>query len=108
MTENLPAVCEIDAGVRAGDALDFVKTCYNNEDLPLELRMKAAGIALPFERPKLSAVAHLGEPRDMGTLIENAHAVRDKMCTQVIVDGKVRLVRRPLLEAQAEDSGRRF
>jgi hypothetical protein len=42
-----------------GDALEFLQACYLNQDLTVGERMRAAGIAIQFERPKLQAIAHL-------------------------------------------------
>jgi hypothetical protein len=39
----------------AGDSLAFAVSIYKNEKLPLNVRMLAAGLALPFERPRLSS-----------------------------------------------------
>ena len=37
--------------------IDFLKAVYLNEGLPLATRMRAAIELLPFEHPKLSAIA---------------------------------------------------
>lgn len=46
-----------DAAVFGGDSLELAISIYKNENLPLGLRMHALGLALPFERPRLNAVA---------------------------------------------------
>jgi hypothetical protein len=43
------------------NSLIFLRAVYCNEGLPLSVRMRAAGMALPFEHPKLMAVAVSGE-----------------------------------------------
>jgi hypothetical protein len=46
-----------DAAIFEGDSLEFVTSIYRNEELPIGLRVHAASLALPFERPRLSATA---------------------------------------------------
>ena len=52
-------------------ALEYLQTLYKNPLLPLGVRMRAAAIALPFESPKLSAIANLS-PEDFSERLERA------------------------------------
>ena len=38
-------------------SLDFLQKVYRSSRQPLSVRMRAASIALPFEKPKLTAIA---------------------------------------------------
>jgi hypothetical protein len=42
-----------------GDSVDFLVTCYKNQDLPLPIRLQSAALAAPYERPRLNATALL-------------------------------------------------
>src|SRR5215469_9493626 len=41
------------------NSLDFLRAVYNNVELPLTVRMRAAGMAIPCEFPKLMAIAQV-------------------------------------------------
>jgi hypothetical protein len=43
------------------NSLDFLRAVYNNVELPLTVRMRAAGMALPFEHPKLAVTAVISD-----------------------------------------------
>ena len=53
--------------------LEFLEAVYSNENLPLTVRMRAAIECLPFENPKVSAVAisHMNG-QDFASALERA------------------------------------
>jgi ABC-type phosphate transport system auxiliary subunit len=54
-------------------ALDLLQAIYRNHDVPLPTRMRAAEMCLPFESPKLSAIATgMMSGKDFATLLERA------------------------------------
>ena len=60
---------EIDNGER--DALELLQAVYRNAEVPLSVRMRAASIALPYEKPKLVVTAMVsGE--DFATMLDKA------------------------------------
>jgi hypothetical protein len=52
------------------NSLDFLQACYRNPTLPLSTRMRAAGLALPFELPKLAVTAVLSNQEDFATILD--------------------------------------
>jgi hypothetical protein len=52
-------------------ALGLLQTVYRDQDLPLPVRMRAAAIALPFEAPKLTAIANVS-PQEFSIALEKA------------------------------------
>ena len=55
----------------ADNALSLLQAVYRDQELPLPVRMRAAALALPFESPKLSAIANLS-PEDFSDRLEKA------------------------------------
>jgi hypothetical protein len=51
--------------------LDFLTAVYQNEDLPLAIRMRAAIECAPYRHPKLSAAAILSD-EDFAARLERA------------------------------------
>jgi hypothetical protein len=51
------------------DALAFLKSVYQNEKVPLPVRMRAAQIAIEYERPRLAMTAQI-TGQDVATLLE--------------------------------------
>ena len=54
-----------------GTSLDLLQQVYRNPSLPLPVRMRAAGMALQFEHPKLAVMATI-DSKDFGERLENA------------------------------------
>jgi hypothetical protein len=53
-------------------SLDFLRAVYMNAELPLSVRMRAAGMAIPYEYPKLSVVASINDPAGFAERLERA------------------------------------
>ena len=52
-------------------ALEYLQSIYRNPLMPVPMRMRAAALAVPFESPKLSAIANLS-PEDFSDRLERA------------------------------------
>ena len=63
----------MDNAVPKPTSLDFLRAVYLNNELPLSVRMRAAGLAIPYELPKLSVVANIANA-DLGDRLERAIA----------------------------------
>jgi len=51
------------------DALAFLRSVYQNVKVPLPVRMRAAQIAIEYERPRLAMTAQIAG-QDIATLLE--------------------------------------
>jgi hypothetical protein len=60
-----------DARINGPDALSFLQSVYKNPEVPLGTRIRCASIALPFEAPKLTAVANIS-PLEFSNALEKA------------------------------------
>jgi hypothetical protein len=60
------------------DALALLQAVYRNSDIPLSVRMRAAGMALPFERPKLGVMVQV-DGNDLADRLIRAIAASDKV-----------------------------
>jgi hypothetical protein len=52
------------------NSLDFLQAVYRCPNLPLSTRMRAAGLALPFEKPKLAVTAVVNEVEDFAVALD--------------------------------------
>jgi hypothetical protein len=55
----------------APSALALLQAIYKNPEVPLSTRIRCAAIALPFEAPKLTAVANIS-PLEFSNALEKA------------------------------------
>jgi hypothetical protein len=53
-------------------SLDLLQAVYRNPNVPLSVRMRAAGMAIPYELPKLSVVASINDPAGFAERLERA------------------------------------
>ena len=44
-----------------GTSLDLLRAVYRNPDIPLAVRIRAAGLAIKYEHPALQVVAQISE-----------------------------------------------
>jgi hypothetical protein len=72
MREAIGEVLDRIEAAQLGDAHSFLRAVYGNPALLLGMRMRAAGPALPFERPKLSATAFIAAGGDFAERLERA------------------------------------
>jgi hypothetical protein len=94
------AVADID-GAFEGDAHAFLQAVYKNPDVPLEIRIAAAGRALRVEKPVLSAGhSRVDVHMDLGTKLEAARkraalaADADRLRPIIDIDPKRQLEQR--------------
>jgi hypothetical protein len=64
-----PTVQGIEIGPDA-NSLDFLQAVYRNPTLPLSTRLRAASVALPFEKPKLAVTAVVNEVEDFAVILD--------------------------------------
>src|SRR5262245_37132360 len=61
-----------------GISLDLLQAVYRSNRLPLPTRMRAAGMAIPYECPKLAVTAVVTQ-NDFATLLDQRIARMEKM-----------------------------
>ena len=71
---------EVIPGFSDQSPLDFLRSVYTNENLPLHARLKAAAAAAPFVHPKLAVVATT-TTEDLVERLERAREATMKVVT---------------------------
>jgi hypothetical protein len=69
----------------SGDALQFLRVTYNNQSLDFKTRMRAAELALPYEKPVLKATI----------LVEGSKGFKGYQLAEKLHDARLRLVQPP-------------
>lgn len=75
------------------DAHNFLRATYLNQDLPVGTRMRAATVAIQFERPKLAAMEVHHHRGDLGDRLDRAIAKHEALKLArgqgLLIEGKV-------------------
>jgi hypothetical protein len=53
-------------------SLEFLQAIYRNPEVPLPVRMRAAGMAIQFEHPKLAVTANVSGDNEFGFRLDQA------------------------------------
>src|SRR5262245_23649844 len=69
------------------NALELLRSIYQNPSLALSIRMRAAAIALPFESPKLAVVAQVTE-NSFAELLERRLKRLQEMEANPVIEAK--------------------
>jgi hypothetical protein len=67
------------------NSLEFLRAVYCNDKLPLSVRMRAAGMAIPYEFPKLAVTAIVPDDGSFAMRLDRA-VQRSRM---KLIEGKV-------------------
>jgi hypothetical protein len=65
---------ELPLVVDGTSSLAFLQAVYRSPDQPLSVRMKAAGLAIPYEFPKLAVTAVVQQNGDFAERLDRARA----------------------------------
>ena len=84
------------------DALTFLQSVYQNEAVPLPVRMRAAAIAIEYERPRLAVTALIDEASFAARLEKAVQRTDRARNGQAIMNGT------KLIEAKPEPMRRRI
>ena len=85
------------------DALDFLRQVYQNTELALHWRLKAAIEAAPYERPRLQMTAQI-EGKDFASILER----RIEKAKGIPTNGIKLIEAKPIEAKQVQSFQRRF
>jgi hypothetical protein len=67
-------------------AIQLLQSIYRNKLMPLPIRMRAASLALPFEQPKLSAIAYLADAHGFAAALDRAIERSEKRSEMKVIE----------------------
>jgi hypothetical protein len=73
-----------------GGSLGILQMIGADKSLPIEIRMRAAGLAVPYEKPKLSMTATV-QSRPLFDILEEAHQRNRRVIEAPAAEPKTRL-----------------